>query len=117
MIRVLTPLRSVPLQNELIARLCSPLPATATLSSACDAASFEWLLKTSLGDDDASPATKSLYQQQQQLHDQQTNAMLAAYLSASDDPYDSVTQLSPASTSSDMSVVELIPSSLSFAEF
>ncbi|GAB9463461.1 hypothetical protein Gpo141_00000920 [Globisporangium polare] len=114
--------RHIQKQNELIARLCLPIPATATLSNSCDSASLEWLLKTSLGDDRAhhpSPAKAVIYhhQQTQQSHQQQqqTQASLDAYLTSSDDSYETETQFSP--SSSDMSVVEILPSTLTFAEF
>lgn len=108
-------------QNELIARLCLPIPATATLSNSCDSASLEWLLKTSLGDDHSHHPNPSKplihHQQNQQQHQQQqqTQASLGAYLASSDDSYETETQFSP--SSSDMSVVEILPSTLTFAEF
>lgn len=109
-------------QSELLARLLPPAPAIEALNSSCEPASLEWMLKSNIGDDQSFAAPKPFqthhhhhhHRPHQQL--EQAQATMAAYLTPSDDAYETEeTQFSPAS--SDMSVVEMLPSSLTFAEF
>lgn len=84
---------------------------TPALANSSDNTSLEWLLKTNLGDDHAS--VKPFHQQQHHQYHSSGTTMGNYLAAAPDDPYE--TQLSP--SSSDMSVVEILPASLAFAEF